>query len=306
MIKAFPKIFQIGTDYISTIFEDEVEITEKIDGSQFVFGKINNQLYMRSRNKIQYLKAVDKLFWEASEYLNSVISLLPNGTIFYCEYLKAPKHNALAYGRVPKNHLALFGICDTAEKFISEYESLTKYAELLDIDVVPLVFKGKVDSVEMFNEFLELDSYLGNVKIEGIVVKNYHKKFLLGGMPMPLMAGKYVSEKFKEKNEKNWKSKKTSKGRFETFKEGFKTEARWQKAVQHLKENGTLLNAPQDIGALIKAVKEDIAEEEMEYIKNFLWKEFSPEILSFAVRGLPEWYKQKLAKNSFEKELKDG
>lgn len=34
MIKAFPKIFSIGTDYIKDIFKEEVEITEKIDDSR--------------------------------------------------------------------------------------------------------------------------------------------------------------------------------------------------------------------------------------------------------------------------------
>jgi len=49
MISAFPKIFTLGTDYISDIFKEEVEITEKIDGSQISFGKIEGELYMRSK-----------------------------------------------------------------------------------------------------------------------------------------------------------------------------------------------------------------------------------------------------------------
>jgi len=53
LINAFPKIFAIGTDYISNIFDDEVEITEKIDGSQFAFGKVNGELFMRIKIGIQ-------------------------------------------------------------------------------------------------------------------------------------------------------------------------------------------------------------------------------------------------------------
>ena len=34
MIQAYTKIFAIGTDYIRDIFNEEVEISEKIDGSQ--------------------------------------------------------------------------------------------------------------------------------------------------------------------------------------------------------------------------------------------------------------------------------
>ena len=51
-IKSFPKIFELGTDYISLIADNEVEITEKIDGSQFVFGKIDGNLMTRSKNCI--------------------------------------------------------------------------------------------------------------------------------------------------------------------------------------------------------------------------------------------------------------
>lgn len=49
MIKAFPKIFAIGTDYIKDIFSETVEVSEKIDGSQFGFGKINGDVFMRSK-----------------------------------------------------------------------------------------------------------------------------------------------------------------------------------------------------------------------------------------------------------------
>lgn len=34
MKPAFPKIFSLGTNYIQDIFKEEVEVTEKVDGSQ--------------------------------------------------------------------------------------------------------------------------------------------------------------------------------------------------------------------------------------------------------------------------------
>ena len=39
-IKAFPKIFALGTDYVSRIADNEVEITEKIGGSITIKNKI--------------------------------------------------------------------------------------------------------------------------------------------------------------------------------------------------------------------------------------------------------------------------
>ena len=49
MIHPFPKIFAIGTTYILDIFKHEVNVTEKLDGSQLSFGKINDTLYIRSK-----------------------------------------------------------------------------------------------------------------------------------------------------------------------------------------------------------------------------------------------------------------
>ena len=298
MIKAFPKIFAIGTDYIRDIFNEEVEITEKVDGSQWVFGKIDGQVYMRSKGKAQYDGAVDKMFQPAADYVSSLD--LPENTIFYCEYLRQPKHNTLAYDRAPKNHLTLFGVCDETDRFISLHEMLTTYADELGIDVVPLLGRGCIGSAAELKALLNQESYLGGQKIEGVVVKNYERQFLLGGQPMPLMAGKFVSEQFKETNQRGWAKAHTGKGKWQTFCESFKTEARWHKAIQHLRDNGELQNAPQDIGPLLKEIQRDILEEEGEAIKEVLWKQFGREVTSAATRGFPEWYKEQLLERSFD------
>ena len=65
-----------------------------------------------------------------------------------------------------------------------------------------------------------------------------------------------------------------SKTKWQMFCESFRAEARWAKSVQHLRDNGELENEPRDIGKLIKAIKDDITEEEKENIRKFLWKEF--------------------------------
>jgi hypothetical protein len=299
MIKAYPKIFAIGQDYIRDIFENEVEVTEKIDGSQFAFGKFNGNLYMRSKGRQIFEDHYDSLFKQAVEYVLSIREDIPENTFFYCEYLQSPKHNSLQYNNVPKNNLMLFGVCDSSDKFVDDYGELESYAEEMGLDIVPLLHKGPINGADQIFEFLGEESVLGGAKREGVVVKNYHKPFLLGGQPIPLMAGKYVSEEFKEVHSNGWKKEKTSKGKFEVYKDQFRTETRWEKAVQHLRDNGELENSPKDIGKLIKEVQNDITEEEKENIKEFLFKEFGQEILRYSTRGLPEWYKEKLLKNSF-------
>jgi len=301
MISAFPKIFAIGTDYISNIFDDEVEITEKIDGSQFAFGKINGELFLRSKGAQLYVDNPEKMFLEGIEHVQAIEDRLPDNVVYYCEYLKKPKHNVLAYDRVPNNHLILFGVMKfPSMKFESRYEFLKEWADGLNIDVVPRIYKGKINNPEELLKMLETESCLGGQKIEGVVVKNYVKPFLLGGQPIPLMAGKHVSEAFKEVHNKSWKGM-TSRGKWDEFKAKFRTEARWDKAIQHLRDKDELENSPRDIGKLLKEVQIDITEEEKETITKFLWNEFGKEVIKGSTRGFPEYYKKKLLEKSFEK-----
>lgn len=295
MIKAFTKIFSIGTDYIQDIFLEEVEITEKIDGSQFCFGKIDDELYLRSKGAQMFAETPVKMFKKGIEYVVSIQDKIPDNYVFYCEYLNNPKHNILKYDRVPKNNIILFGVSDgTGTKFDGE---LKKWADFLDIENVPVIFKGKINSAEEIKNLMK-ESILGGTEMEGIVVKNYQRPFLLGGQPIPLMAGKYVSEKFKETHREKWGSENTSKGKFKTFCDSFKTEARWEKSIQHLKEKEELENSPRDIGKLLKEINIDIETEEKDNIKNFLYNEFRREILATATKGFPEWYKNRLLEKS--------
>lgn len=165
---------------------------------------------------------------------------------------------------------------------------------------MPEIFKGKINSAEEIKELIKKESVLGGVEMEGIVVKNYSKPFLLGGQPIPLMAGKFVSEKFKETHREKWGDEHSSKGKFKTFCESFKTEARWEKSIQHLKEKGELENSPRDIGKLLKEINLDIEAEEKENIKTWLYNEFRREVLATATKGFPEFYKNKLLENNFK------
>lgn len=304
MITAFPKIFPLGQDYISKIFNGPVEVTEKIDGSQFVFGKIDGELQIRSKGTIIHDYATrneNDLFYPVIQHVLSIQDKLPNSFVFYGETLKKPKHNTLCYERVPKNHFALFAVAEyRSHSFVNTYEGLKYWSNELDTDVVPLIYQGEVESYEFIKELMDDDSVLGGAKMEGVVVKNYNQPFLLGGQPIPVMAGKYVSEEFKEVHRSGWSKEHTGGGRWQIFKDGYRTEARWIKAVQHLRESGELENSPRDIGKLIPEIQRDITEEEKEIIKNFLWKEFGSDVLRTAIRGFPEWYKEQLLKGAFD------
>jgi hypothetical protein len=307
MIPSFPKIFAVGSEYIPNLFNDEVEVTEKVDGSQFAFSWQGDHLECRSKGAIIEPDFPPKMFELAVEAAKHAFQMKTSqgwykDYIFYCEFLSKPKHNVLAYTTTPTFNLALFGAYIPGQGFISDYETLKGFAEGLSIDIVPLLYKGKIDTVDGLHKLLETESFLGGPKIEGVVVKNYSQPFLLGGQPIPIMMGKYVSEAFKEIHRKNWGAEHTGQGRWDVYKSQFRTEARWQKAVQHLKEKGEIEGEPRDIGKLMKEVSLDIIAEEKEAILKVLWEEFGKEVVRVGVHGLAEWYKNELVKKAFENE----
>ena len=296
MIPSYPKIFAVGTKYIQDIFSGPVEVTEKVDGSQFSFGELDGELFMRSKGAQLFADNPEKMFAKGVEYVLSIRTMLPPNTIFYVEYLNKPKHNTLSYARVPRNNMMLFGVMSADQQFDCD---LVKNAEMLGIEPVPVLRRGEIASASELTSLLDAESILGNAKIEGVVVKNYAKQFMLGGSVLPLMAGKYVSESFKEVHRERWGAEEKSKSRLDIFFDSFRTEARWEKAVQHLRDAGVLEGSPKDIGALFKEIHTDIESEEAEEVKAFLWKEFSGELKRRASAGVAEWYKKRLLNNAF-------
>jgi len=293
-IKAFPKIFHIGDGMIPNLFKGEVEITEKMDGSQFAFGvDEDGQIVMRSHGQELTNTDIPKMFKIAVaqvERMKPTFIEHFRDFYFYCEYLEKPHHNTLTYSRVPKNNLYLFGVLNV-NKFESN-KKLKWWAKILEIEPPNILFTGEIkDPINDIEKFLDADSILGGTKVEGVVVKNYNEPAFRGSYVLPVSMGKYVSEKFKEKHNKEWKEG-TGKGKLELLIESFKTEARWQKAIQHLKDNDELENAPKDIGKLIKEIQRDLEDEEKEYIKTRLYQIFIGDICRTAKRGFPEYYKK--------------
>jgi hypothetical protein len=214
---------------------------------------------------------------------------------FYGETIAKPKHNTLTYSRTPKSNIALFGIRDDAGEF-SPYHEQEEWADRLSVDVVKRFHSGPIEVgtlQEQVREWIDQESFLGGPKMEGVVLKVY-ESYMYHGHVFEIKAAKYVSEAFKEIHEKSWTGSHTGPGQWETFKQGFRTEARWEKAIQYLRDKGELSNEPRDIGPIIKRVNEDILEEELDTIKDGLYRIFGKDVLRVATAGFPEWYKQKL------------
>lgn len=294
-IGSYPSIYAVGHKAILDIFADDVLIEEKVDGSQFSFMVEDGELFCRSKGTQLVVDAPEKMFARAVETVKELQPLLVDGWVYRCEYLQKPKHNTLVYGRVPEKHLILFDVMTGPEDYLSPAEKAAEGARL-GLEVVPVIFQGRVTGMDMFNGFLERESILGGCNIEGVVVKNY----ALFTREKKIALAKYVSEKFKEKHTKEWgKSNPSSGDIVQLLIATYRNENRWEKAVQHIRDNGGLEHSPRDIGSLIKEVPADILKECEDEIKDKLFKHFWPKIRRGITAGLPEWYKQRLAESAF-------
>lgn len=295
------EILSIEIDPIIKLSKYDIEVADNhnyfaenilVSNSQINFFKsFDNSLSIFSRTTKLNLETPDKMFQTGVDYILSIQDKLIPGYNYHGEYLNRPKHNTLSYGRVPKNNIIIFDI-ETDSGIPLQYANKKIKAEKIGLETVPMLYYGKVLNVGELFDLLETPSILGNEKIEGVVVKNYNKY-----TPFNFYyVGKYVSERFKEKHDKDWKIRNPSnKSIVEQLIADLKTEARWYKAVQHLKESGKFLGEPKDIGELFKLVTMDIDEEEQDYIKDVLYKHFVKDIKRHITYGLPEWYKIKLA-----------
>lgn len=309
-LNSYSKIYQLGHRETLGIFAaGPVIVEEKVDGSQFSFGVKNGYLQTRSRNNVPYDEqgggSGDKMFVTANDIVKNLKPKLMSGWTYRSEYLSKPKHNTLCYDRVPKNHLVILDI-DRGDNDYLTYEEKKEEAERLGFEVAPLIFEGRFDSSQDMLKLLDRVSFLGGSKIEGMVFKQYEMLDLTGKVVM----AKFVSEAFKEIHIKDWKGKRPGQNDIILLlADELRTSARWDKALQHLKERGQLKDEPSDIGLLVNEVQLDTMEEGLDHITQRLLKWAIPQLKKRIVYGLPEWYKGLLAQkvdNALSRVSEDG
>lgn len=296
---SYSKPLALGHKHLENLFDGVIVVQEKVDGSQLSFGVYPHEevevLVLRIKSRNQMIDVYNPgMFDKAVVTIENLWQqgLLTVGYTYRAEYLSKPKHNTLAYARVPEGNIILFDVDKGDCDYMFPFE-LQNEAERLGLECVPYFYFGEGKNLlnGEFETMLDTTSILGNVKVEGIVIKNYDRLFSDG----KVMMGKLVSADFKEKHNRGWKKANPSSGSLvDDVVAEFGSEARWMKAVQHLKEQDLLVNAPQDIPLLMREFNEDFEEECAEEIKDFLWSKIRKEVVRRVGKGLPEWYKEQL------------
>jgi hypothetical protein len=297
-LHSYPSIFNLGHRAIGDLLRGPVIVEEKVDGSQITFGLIDGEVSVRSKGAEVHVDAPEGMFARAVASIVAVKDRLVPGWHYRGEYLQKPKHNTLAYARIPSNHIVIFdidrdGIGDFAPRDVKE-----QAAADLGFDVIPELWRGVITDEQILRGLLTRESYLGGQVIEGVVLKpvNYD----LWGPDKKVLMGKFVREDFREMNEKNFRAENPKQGDVvQIIAQALRSEARWQKAVIHLRERGEIAGDPKDIGKLLKEAAADIEKECAEEIKERLYKWALPQIRRIATGGLPEWYKAQLLSEQF-------
>lgn len=297
-IGSYPSIYGLGHAALGTLFEGDVVVEEKIDGSQFSFSLgTDGELRCRSKGVQLVMDAPEKMFELACQTVAELRDELRVGWVYRGEYLRSPKHNTLGYSRVPKRHIILFDVETAPQSFLSPSEKYME-ADRLGLEAVPTLHTGTIAALDDLLRLMTTESCLGGTAPEGLVVKNYAQF----GKDKKVLMGKYVTEAFKEVHGKEWRTANPS--RLDVVQGlilQLRTDARWNKAVQHLRDSGQLEGSPRDIGALIREVPNDIMGDCEGMIRDALFAHAWPQIKRGVTAGLAGWYKQQLLEAAFEK-----
>lgn len=295
---AYPKVYNLGHPAIADLFRDPVHVEEKVDGSQFSWTvTVDGTLQCKGSGPPIVVEAPNDPFKLAVRWCIDNQSVFHPGWTYRGEVLNKPKHNILVYERIPKNNIILFDINTEEETYLPYYMKVIE-ADRIGLEVVPALNNAlplHINSPEDLKALLDTPSILGGA-IEGVVIKNYNRF----GPDKKVLMGKYVSPEFKETHKTAWRNMNpTQQDVLMRITTALKTEPRWMKAVQHLRESGKLEDHPKDIGLLIKEVPADILKEEMDFIKDTLFQWAWPNIQRGVVAGLPDWYKARLVDKQF-------
>lgn len=295
----FPRIQAVHKPEAVGYKEGPIIVEEKVDGSQIRI-EIDDQgaISVGSHNVDNIHIGASDGFAKAIDTANKVFKNMKatpgEKIVIFGEFLSKPKQNTIPYARVPNWNIVIFDVMVNGYYLDREAKEVFVY-QLGMIEIVPLLWKGEGQDFtdEIREQLLKTKSFLGHQagydKIEGMVIKNYGKLFdpRFRNLEGKHMVVKIVNESFQEKHKVE---NPTQTGRIEELINSLCTKARWNKSIQHLREDGKLKDHMRDLALIVPAVIQDIQEEEEEAIKEELFKVFMPKIKASCTRGLPEHY----------------
>lgn len=139
-------------EILDRLFNDEIIVLEDVQGSKIWVNWDGKKFRLKSKsinnddiNTIDL--AIQNYYNFAMDYFNSmdkrVKSLLNKKWWFCFEYFPDQQPANIEYSKVPKNKLVLTGIWK-GKKFNVNLEEIEEYSRLLEVDMIPVIFSGKL------------------------------------------------------------------------------------------------------------------------------------------------------------------
>jgi len=145
-------------EFINLISNQEIIIYEEVQGSKLWCNFVNGNWILRpkniNQNPINLIDlAMQKYYKWAWAYLLSlpdeVTDLLRPNMYFCFEYFPDEQPAHIKYERMPKNHLILTCICKYGKTYSYNIEELNIYADLLGVETLPIIYKGKLSDKQL-------------------------------------------------------------------------------------------------------------------------------------------------------------
>lgn len=263
----YPKIYTLGSPENEGMLNNIVVCESKIDGANFRCRYLpeEDRLVFGSRN--QTLVNPGPTSWKAVRSYQKAFELYKDkfipGVIYYSESMQ--KHT-LQYDNIPDT--IGYDVYDIEREEFYNWKAAKAAFEQIGIPFINVHFEkpGSEVTVEELKQLIKTSPYRKEGD-EGIVLKCYSKKNVFG---RPLFA-KIVDDLFKEENKKVFRGGLpiASNDEYEVI-DRYLTDARFNKAIMHLKEQGEVIDMPL-IPKLYKYIGDDILSENILYISGE-WK----------------------------------
>jgi len=156
------KTLDNGDDFTKILRDKELLIYEDVQGSKIFVKYTGEKFIIKPKNlKNESINLIDlamqKFYNQAFIYLHTlptyVTDLLNQKWWFVFEYFPSNQPANIEYSRVPKNNLLLTSIVK-GNKYIYDYDEINEYANLFEVDALPVLFKGKLNQKQL--EVIEL------------------------------------------------------------------------------------------------------------------------------------------------------
>ena len=151
-------------EVLNSLFSGEISVIEDIQGSKIWVNWNGKEFTIKTKSissePINLIDlAMQNYYNPAINYFNSldprVKSLLNRKWWFCFEYFPDEQPANIQYARVPKNNLVLTAI-NKSGKYEFVLEELDEYARLFDVEIIPVIFQGKLTDkmIEAIKYFL--------------------------------------------------------------------------------------------------------------------------------------------------------